>query len=154
MENGFEKVEYGLRLLKKDTEKIDKEVNFVDKFSKYIVKEKNYSFKMKYILTYTFIFLLILNLFVTIEKLNLEKAKKSYIVNFTEKKDNLPETLNISLNKNNKCEKKENRITNLKSVKDENVSPIEESIKFTEEINKIIDLFSVNLNIGGKNVEI
>lgn len=156
MKNGFEKVEYGLKLLKEDSEKIDKNVDFADKFFKYRQKEKYTYFKMKYVFTYVFVLLLTLNLFLTTEKLKLEKTKKSYsyIVNIPNKKDNLPEIVNITLNKNQKSIKKENKIVKFENMKDEKVSPIDESIKFTEEINKIVGLFIINLNIGGEDVEI
>lgn len=154
MKNGFEKIEYGLKLLKEDSEKINKDFDIVEKFSKYIGKEKSSSFKIKYALTYVFILLLTLNLFLTFEKLNLEKAKKSYIIDLSEKKDALPEMVDVTLNENKGYMKRENKIVRIKNMKDEKISPIEESIKFTEEINKIIGLFFVNLNIGGEDVEI
>ncbi len=165
MKNEFEKVEYGLKLLKEEYEKDVSEVNMADKFVKYaeICKSNYISYKVKNYIFLITIFILFSNLFFVLYRLNFEKRRM--IANFTpekninnfliSKKDSIidtnQETKNMvkkSSGKNIEKKEKNKEIFNSETLK------IEDSIKFTDEINKILNLFTIKINMEEENVEI
>lgn len=163
MKNEFEEIENGLKLLKEEGEKNIKNVSFVNKFIDSIEKERVFfsNFKLKQILIYLIIILLSSNLFL-IKKLTLQNKK--LVLLSGKNTENQPliiekEKIGIKeIKKQNLIEKKSSKkiIEEQKPEEEFVVSEVlrlEETIKFTEEINKIIGLFIINLNMEGKNVE-
>ncbi|MGC8976886.1 MAG: hypothetical protein ACP5OB_04615 [Candidatus Ratteibacteria bacterium] len=152
MEKEFEKIEYGLKLLKDEKEKIDEKVNIAEKILRYLEKEKPYpNFKIKYAFSLLFIFLI---LFLTVEKLNMEKSKNFYVLNINEKKEKEVPSMPKQISESMKVKKKEFKIKKIDNKEKGELLPIEESIKFTEEIDKIISLFTIDLKMEGENAEI
>ncbi|MCM8818205.1 MAG: hypothetical protein NC915_01820 [Candidatus Omnitrophica bacterium] len=172
MKNEFEKIEKGLRLLKEEGEKNMRDIGFVNKFLNAIEKEKVvfiYS-KWNYSLVYLTILLIFLNLFF-IHKLNLHIHKlnlhKENMVVFNDRNiENQPliiekekiekEKIEIKYIKKQNLNKEKLVEKNIGEEKLEKFSQplkLEETIKFTEEINKLLGLFTINLNIEGNNGE-
>ncbi|MCM8810261.1 MAG: hypothetical protein NC917_01250 [Candidatus Omnitrophica bacterium] len=160
MKNDFEKIEKGLRLLKEEGKKIMRDISFVDKFLNATKKEKFvfiYS-KWNYFFVYLTIVLVFLNLFF-IHKLNLHKEN---MVAFNYRNiENQPlitekEKIEIKYIKKQNSNKEKLVEKNIREEKLEEFSQplkLEETIKFTEEINKLLRLFTINLNIEGNNGE-
>ncbi len=160
MKNDFEKIEKGLRLLKEEGRKMMRDISFFDKFLNATEKEKFvfiYS-KWNYFLVYLTIVLVFLNLFF-IHKLNLHKEN---MVAFNYRNiENQPlitekekiEIKYIKKQNSNKEKLVEKNIGEEKLEKFSQPFKLEETIKFTEEINKLLGLFTINLNIGGNNGE-
>jgi len=165
MENKFHKIEYYLNLLKKDYEKIDIEgVDIIGKFEKYLkVRErKNYiSFKIKYAFLSVAIFLFLLNLYILFTKSHFNNEVKNLVEiskeekNFIAKIDSVKKVNIVPLKDKGKKEVK--KLETGKDIKINNTGdriPIVETIEFTDEIRKIVELFKFDLNMEAENVEI
>jgi len=158
MKRNFDEIEYGMELLKKEGEKTG-EINCVDRFLKYIEKEcikSFYFFRIKYALLCGIIILFGLNIFVILSFLN--KSNQKIVPVSQLKIPPLSETI-LTKKENPKVEKRsdklEERIVTVNiELPTEKCIPLEETLKFTEEINKIIKLFIFDFKIGEENEKI
>jgi hypothetical protein len=165
MKNKFEKIEYGLRLLKEEYEKIDVDgVDIIDKIEKHLKNgEKRLFFplKIKYAFLSLATFLLLINIFISFNRMNSKTAVKNLSENLNMNKNLIVKSDSVA--KKDKVfskDKKIKKVRNTEEKKDieigdeKNKVLIIETIEFTEEINKIVNLFKVDLNMEGENVEI
>ncbi|MCM8806872.1 MAG: hypothetical protein NC926_02780 [Candidatus Omnitrophica bacterium] len=160
MEKEFEKIEKGLKLLKE--EKSEKDVDFVNEFARFIETKKEketYLFwNLKLGLAFLVVTFLFLNLVFLKHKLDFEKENLVLItkktpeipVSVLEKKqvDERPVLVKTKKIECKKIEKEE------KEIYTSNRSSLEESIIISEEINKILKLFTFNLKMEAENAEI
>jgi len=165
MENKFDKIDYSLRLLKEDTEKIDDEgIDIIGKFEKYLKnreRETYFLFRIKYTFVSLAIVLFLINLFILFTKMHFKREVKNLVKISNEEKNlvaKFEQVKKIDIVPSKYKKKKEIKYIGEREKIEinniENKVAIVETIEFTEEINKIVNLFKVDLNIGGKDVEI
>jgi hypothetical protein len=165
MKNKFEKIDYGLRLLKEEYEKIDVDgVDIIDKIEKYLKngeKKLIYSFTIKYAFLSLSIFLFLMNILISSKRMNSKSNVENLSQNLNMNKNLIVKSDSVA--KKDKVfsrEKKEKKVRNTGEKKDIEISDeknktlIIETIEFTEEINKIVNLFKFDLNMEGENAEI
>ena len=159
MKRNFDEIEYGMELLKKEGEKTG-EINCVDRFLKYIEKEcikSFYFFRVKYALICGMMIILFgLNIFVILSFLNKGNQKIFPVGQLKELKVSSPSEITMIKKEYPKIEKEnekfEEKIATVSiELLTEKFIPLEETVKFTEEINKIVKLFIFDFKIGGEN---
>lgn len=164
MKNEFERIEKGLKLIREEGEKNIKDVSFANNFLNSLGKERFVfmPLKLKYSFIFLIVFFLISNIFL-IYKINL--CQKKLIVFNTpkiEEKQSLIKEKEINLKKEKieikNIEKQSSSEKNLskKSVEinkyeEFSQSKLEQTIKFTEEVNKLLGLFIIDINMEEKN---
>jgi len=156
MKDGFKIVEYGLELLREEFKKIEGN-GFVREFEKYIEEDEilNEGLNLKKGFVFALLFLFSLNIYF-IFKNNIKRENKVSNNFVLEEKKAIPQEILVLKDKDSKVKKvaKKKEKEEAKEEKVEGRLPIEETIEFTIEINKIVGLFNFDFKIGEENEEI
>lgn len=156
MKDGFKIVEYGLELLREEFKKIEGN-GFVREFEKYIEEDEilNEGLNLKKGFVFALLFLFSLNIYF-IFKNNIKRENKVSNNFVLEEKKAIPQEILVLKDKDSKVKRvaKKKEKEEVKEEKVEGRLPIEETIEFTIEINKIVGLFNFDFKIGEENEEI
>lgn len=156
MKDGFKIVEYGLELLREEFKKIEGN-GFVREFEKYIEEDEilNEGLNLKKGFVFALLFLFSLNIYF-IFKNNIKRENKVSNNFVLEEKKVIPQEILVLKDKDSKVKRvaKKKEKEEVKEEKVEGRLPIEETIEFTIEINKIVGLFNFDFKIGEENEEI
>lgn len=156
MKDEFKIIEYGLELLREEFKKIEGN-GFVREFGKYIEEDEilNEGLNLKKGFVFALLFLFSLNIYF-IFKNHIKRENKVSNDFVLGGKKAIPQEILVLKDKDSKVKKvaKKKEKEEVKEEKVEGRLPIEETIEFTIEINKIVGLFNFDFKIGGENEEI